>query len=171
MYELKNKLLSKEISIDSAINDKIEKLSQTHIEITKMQDELSYSAAGRIGRVIEPFVKPLGFDWKIGISAVTGFAAKELVVSTLGVLYKVGTEENEESETLRESLRKDKVFNPLVAFTLMLFTLIITPCFAALAAIRAEIGWKWLVFSIFFNTSLAWLICFIVYQTGKLFFV
>jgi len=130
--------------------------------------KLEHSFAGRFGKIIEPAIRPLGFDWKIGVAAVTGFAAKEISVSTLGILYKAG-EESEENESLRQALRSDKKFTPLVAFTFMLFTLIVAPCFAALAIIRAEIGWRWLIFNLIYTFTLAWIICFIVYQAGRVF--
>ncbi|HON56290.1 MAG TPA: ferrous iron transport protein B [bacterium] len=158
------------IRADNSINssEKINELTAQHIDIVKKQKALEYSIAGRIGKLIEPIVRPIGFDWKIGISAVTGFAAKEIVVSTLGILYKVGAEEGEESESLRTALRNDKIFNKLVAFVLMLFTLIIAPCVAAQAAIKAEIGWKWLGLFVGYSTIIAWLVCFAVYQFGNL---
>jgi len=129
---------------------------------------LARSAAGSIGKFIEPVFKPLGFDWKISVATVTGFAAKEVVVSTLGVLYSVGTEEAEGSEGLRDALRSDPTFNPLVAFVLMLFTLTIPPCFAALATIKAELGWKWLGFAFAFMLAIGWVLGFAVYQVGSL---
>ena len=137
--------------------------------LATLQMENSY--AGQIGKVIEPVLRPIGFDWKVGIAVITGFAAKEVVVSTLGVLYKV--EANDASanagQSLGDALKKDKNFSPLIAYILMLFTLINVPCFAALAAIRAEIGWKWLSFSAAYNFVLAWLVCFVVYQAGAYF--
>ncbi len=134
---------------------------------SRTREDLSYSVAGRLGKAIEPLVKPLGFDWKIGISAVTGFAAKEAVVSTLGVLYKVGSSEDQKTTSIKTALLADKTFNPLVAFVLMLFTLIVPPCIAALSIMRAEIGWKWLGFSVMYMLSLAWLLCFATYQIGR----
>lgn len=139
------------------------------VETSTAQAALSHSYAGRIGHFIEPIFKPMGFDWKIAVASVTGFAAKEIVVSTLGVLYRVGVDETEESESLREALKRDPIFNPLVAFTLMLFILIIPPCFAALSAIRAELGGKWLGFAIVFMLSLGWTLSFAVYYVGSLF--
>lgn len=152
--------------IDKGSNERIESEVSLYISKVKEDEVLENSFAGQIGRFIEPAVKPLGFDWKIGISAITGFAAKEAVVSTLGILYKTGNEENVRSATLRDALRADSMFNPLVAYVLMLFTLIVTPCFATLSMIRAEIGWKWLVFSIGYTLVLAWLLCGTVYQIG-----
>ncbi|MDX9957384.1 MAG: ferrous iron transport protein B [Spirochaetia bacterium] len=129
---------------------------------------MEYSMAGRLGKFIEPAVRPLGFDWKVGVATVTGFAAKEVVVSTLGILYRVGIEETEESESLRDALRNDPDWNPLVAFVLMLFMLIIPPCFASLATIRAELGWKWLGFSFAYLLTVGWFVGFAVYQIGSL---
>jgi ferrous iron transport protein B len=138
------------------------------VETAIVQRELEHSAAGRIGHVIEPVFRPLGFDWKLAAASVTGFAAKEVIVSTLGILYRVGTGESEESEGLRNAIREDEHMRPLVALVFMLFTLMIPPCFAALAAIKAEIGGKWLAFEICFLLALGWGICFLVYQIGAL---
>ena len=131
-------------------------------------EAISYSYAGKAGKVLEPLIAPIGFDWKIGVSAVTGFAAKEMVVSTMGVLYKVSGNEAQRSDSLRQALKQDPVFNPLVAFVLMLFMLIVVPCFASLATMYAEIGWKWVVFAVGYWLALAWFLCFVVYQGGKL---
>jgi len=133
--------------------------------------QMENSIAGHIGKVIEPVLRPIGFDWKVGIAVITGFAAKEVVVSTLGVLYKVEGNDaaTNAGQSLGDALKNDKNFSPLIAYILMLFTLINVPCFAALAAIRAEIGWKWLSFSAAYNFVLAWVICFIAYQAGSYF--
>jgi ferrous iron transport protein B len=139
-----------------------------HLDAASAEAALEFSAAGMIGKFIEPLFRPLGFDWKIGVATVTGFAAKEIVVSTLGILYRVGREENEESESLREALRADPGFSPLVAFVLMLFILVIPPCFAALATIKAELGWAWLGFAIVFMLILGWGLGAAVYQVGSL---
>ncbi len=134
---------------------------------TAMQEKkLEYSLAGRIGKFIEPVFRPLGFDWKIGVATVTGFAAKEVVVSTLAVLHRVASTEEDRGQGLAEALRKDPTFNPLVAFVLMLFTLLIPPCFAALATIRAELGWKWLGFAFAFMLGLGWVAGAAVYNIG-----
>jgi ferrous iron transport protein B len=94
--------------------------------------------------------------------------AKEVIVSTLGILYRVGAEETEESEGLRKAIRQDPEMSPLSALVFMLFTLIIPSCFAALATIRAEIGWKWLGFEAAFLLVLGWAVCAAVYQLGSL---
>jgi len=142
---------------------------QAYVDARTAETALAQSAAGRFGKFIEPVFRPLGFDWKIGVATITGFAAKEVVVSTLGVLYSVGLDENEESEGLRQALMNDPVFNPLVAFALMLFILVIPPCFATLATIKSELGWQWMAFSIAFMLILGWTLGFAVYQIGSLF--
>ncbi|QQO10344.1 ferrous iron transport protein B [Breznakiella homolactica] len=143
-----------------------EEEAEAWVETAVANSAIEYSFAGRLGKFIEPVFRPLGFDWKIGVASITGFAAKEVVVSTLGILYSIGTEENEESESLREAIHNDPNMSPLVAFVFMLFTLIIPPCFAAMAAIKAEIGWKWLGFELVFQLLLGWTLCFLVYQIG-----
>jgi ferrous iron transport protein B len=127
---------------------------------------LEASLAGRIGKFIEPALRPLGFDWKVAIATVTGFAAKEVVVSTLGVLY--GRSGSEDSGGLREALRADPSFSPLTALVLMLFILAIPPCFAALATVKSELGWKWLGFSFAFMLSVGWILAFAARRIGLL---
>jgi len=135
---------------------------------TDAENQLTYSIAGRVGTFIEPLVAPLGFDWKIGIATITGFAAKEVVISTLGVLYRVGDDSGEDNAPLKTALQNDRHFNPLVAFVLMLFTLIIAPCLAAQSTIKAELGWKWYGFYVAYSIAASWAICFLVYQIGRL---
>lgn len=141
-------------------------------------ERLEHSWIGRAGHFIEPAVQPLGFDWKLGVSIVTGLAAKEVVVSTMGVLYH-GDEAGEGGtaglgERLREqehasgSLAGQKVFTPFVAVAFMLFVLIYFPCVAVIAAIKKESATKWALFSMFYTTALAWIVAFIVNQAGKL---
>jgi len=136
-------------------------------EGTPPEQAMEASVAGWVGKALEPLVAPMGFDWKVAIATVTGFAAKETVVSTLGILYKVGDSTKQEA-SLQAALRNDPVFNPLVAYTLMLFTLILAPCFAAQATIRAELGTRWLVFYVLFSIMVSWTLCFGVYQMGTL---
>ncbi len=130
------------------------------------EQNLEYSIAGRLGRIIEPIFSPLGFDWKIGVAVITGFAAKETVVSTLGVLYRVGQEADSADENLRSALRADPGLNPLKGFVLMLFMLLIPPCFATLATIRVELGSQWLIFSFVWLFGLGWGLSFLVYRIG-----
>lgn len=126
------------------------------------QQENSY--IGRIGKAIEPAIEPLGFDWKLGIGILSGVGAKELVVSSLGVLYADDAEADE--TTLAQRLP----ITPLVAYGYMVFILLYFPCVATLAAIRQEAGgWKWAAFAAAYTTVLAWIMSFAVYQIGGLF--
>ncbi|NDV94223.1 ferrous iron transport protein B [Dysgonomonas sp. 521] len=143
------------------------------IEERRNIDHQEDSYIGRIGKAIEPVMRPLGFDWKISVSLLSGMAAKEVVVSTLGVLY-TGSSENQESLESRLTAEKQAdglpVFTPLVVVSLLLFVLIYFPCVATIAAIKEESGsWKWGIFSIIYTTMLAWIISFVVYQVGSLF--
>lgn len=141
---------------------------------TGTSEHLEQSYIGQVGKFIEPGIEPLGFDWKMGVSIVTGLAAKEIVVSSMGILYHVPDAE-ENTQTLAESLKSqvdsqgNKVFTPLVAYGFMLFILIYFPCMAVIAAIKKEAGWKWAVFTMFYTTGLAWLVSFCVYQLGSIF--
>jgi ferrous iron transport protein B len=145
-----------------------QKTVDSYLETARTGAALEHSVAGRIGKFIEPVFRPLGFDWKISVATVTGFAAKEVIVSTLGILYRVGGRANEENTSLRDALRADSHFTPLVAFVLMLFVLVIPPCFAALSTIKAELGWRWLGFAFVFMLTIGWCLCAAVYQVGVL---
>jgi len=124
------------------------------------------SVMGSIGRFIEPLLKPMGFDWKIGTALIGGLAAKEVVVSQLGIVYSVG-EVAEESETLREKLKAR--YSPLIGFAIMLFTLISAPCMATFAVTWRESGsLKWAVLHLGGLTLLAYIITVIAYQAGRL---
>ncbi len=134
------------------------------------QEENSY--IGHVGKFIEPVMSPLGYDWKISVSLLSGAAAKEVVVSTLGVLYnEKDTEGNGLSDRLKAEIKPDgtHAFTPLISLSLMLFVLIYFPCIATIAAIKNESGsWKWALFTIFYTTGLAWISSFSLYQIGKL---
>ena len=131
-------------------------------------EKLALSYAGQFGHFIEPVIKPLGFDWKMGVGLVSAVAAKEVLVSTLATIYSVGDVE-EDSQSLQEALAADAAFSPLVAFGLMVFTLIYSPCLAVLAVVRRETNsWKWPAFSFVYSTTLAWIMSFVVYQGGRL---
>ena len=129
---------------------------------------LESSFLGRLGHLIQPIFAPLGFDWRTSVAVLTGFVAKEIVVSTLGVLYAAGADVNEESEALRRSLRASGM-TPLGAYTLMAFVLIYIPCLATVAVIRRETNsWKWTGFSIGYSLVLAWMVSFLIYQGGRI---
>ena len=138
----------------------------------KKEEQKENSYIGKIGHFIEPAVKPLGFDWKIGASLISGMAAKEIIVSTLGIIY---TGDGDNDTLLKERLQTERspdgnpVFTPLVAASFLLFVLIYFPCIATVAAIKNESGsWKWALFVVVYTTALAWLMSFAVYQIGSL---
>jgi ferrous iron transport protein B len=127
------------------------------------------SYIGRAGRAVEPVMRPLGFNWQMSVSLITGFVAKEVVVSTLGVLYHVGSDEGVRSESLARELRDPSSgVTPLGAFAFMIFVLLYTPCVVTVAAIRKELGAGWMWFSMAYQLTLAWLVSFGVYQVGTL---
>ena len=136
-----------------------------------------YSFIGIIGRFIEPVMRPLGFDWKMTVSLIAGAAAKEIVVSTMGVLYEVGESGKDvsligkirEQEYTAGPRKGEKVFTPIAALAFMIFVLIYFPCIAVIAAIKKESGsWKWALFVAGYTTGLAWVAAFAVYQIGSL---
>lgn len=131
-------------------------------ETVAEQQENSY--IGQLGQAVEPVLEPLGFDWKLSIGLISGLGAKELVVSTMGVLY--ANSPDADSVSLGERIP----ITPLVAFCYMLFVLIYFPCVASLVAIKQESGsWKWALFAAVYTTGLAWIVSFTVYQIGGLF--
>lgn len=143
-------------------------------QLHREQQEESY--IGRLGHAIEPLIRPLGFDWKMGVSLLSGIAAKEIVVSTMAVLYQSAYQDENDTGALAQNLKNDKyangepVFTPLVALSFLMFILIYFPCIAVIAAIKKESGaWKWAIFTIVYTTGLAWLVSFAVYQIGSIF--
>ena len=132
----------------------------THESVAEQQEN---SYIGQIGKAIEPVIKPLGFDWKLRIGLISGVGAKELVVSTLGVLY------TNEGDVENVNLSDRIPITPLVALAYMLFVLIYFPCIATFAAIKQESGsWKWAIFAAGYTTGLAWLVAFTVFQIGSI---
>ena len=164
-----------------ASNQEIYPYAVKYVELTQQLDEkkgeianeqsseqLEKSYAGQFGKMIEPAIQPLGFDWRIGISLVSGVTAKEVVISTMGTIYSLGAD-GENAKSMTKALQKDEHMNPLVAYSLMVFVLIYSPCLAALAVMRRETNsWKWPAVSMVYSTSLAWIVTFIIYQGGKL---
>lgn len=142
-----------------------ERLTPTDVENRRAQESLRYSMAGRIGGLMEPLIRPLGFDWKLGTAMIGAFAAKEVFVAQVGVVYAMG-EADEKSESLRAALRRD--YTPLVGFSMMLFLLIGTPCMATLAVTRRESGsWKWALLQFGGLTGLAYLASLLTFQLGS----
>ena len=134
-----------------------------HQEYATVAEQQENSYIGQIGKVLEPVVEPLGFDWKMGVGLLTGIGAKELVVSTLGVLYSV-------DEGTGVNLADRIPITPLVAYGYMLFVLIYCPCIATIVTIRQEAGgWKWALFVAAYTTALAWVVSFLALHIGGLF--
>jgi ferrous iron transport protein B len=135
------------------------------LEITRAQraEQVEKSYMGRIGKTISPLFSPIGIDWRGGVALLTGFVAKEIVVSTMAVLHAA----EKESDALKNALLSSKM-TPLSALSMMIFVLLYLPCLATVAAIKRETGsFKWMFFSIAYNTSIAWFAAFCVYQGGK----
>ncbi len=137
--------------------------------------QLQNSFAGRLGRAIEPVIAPLGFDWKIGVALIASFAAREVLVSTLSIIYNVGKDANEESETLISAIRNAKkadgslVWTPLTALTLMVFFVLAMQCMSTVAVVRRETNsWLWTLFMVGYMTGLAYAAAFLTYQGGRL---
>ncbi|HOE18380.1 MAG TPA: ferrous iron transport protein B [Syntrophorhabdaceae bacterium] len=136
------------------------------VENAEKEAGLRNSIAGRIGHALEPVLRPMGFDWKIGTAMIGAFAAKEVFVAQMGIVYSVG-EADEGSETLREKLKEN--YSPLVGFCIMLFCLVSAPCMATVAITRRESNsWKWALFQLAGLTVLAWVLTVIVFQAGRL---
>ncbi len=157
-----------------------QKTEQTEqVQLAKEEERQEKSYIGMTGHFIEPAIRPLGFDWKIGMSIITGMAAKEIVVSSMGVLYRASMNADENSQNLKGKLQEQtftsgpkvgqKVFSPLVAFGLMVFVLIYFPCVAVVAAIKKEANWKWALFTSVYTTAIAWVAAFGIFQIGSLF--
>ncbi len=137
--------------------------------------QLQNSYAGQLGHFIEPVIEPLGFDWKIGVALIASFAAREVLVSTLSIIYNTGKDANEESETLISAIRNAKkddgsaVWSPLTALTIMVFFVLAIQCMSTIAVVRRETNsWSWTLFMVAYMTGLAYLAAFLTYQGGKL---
>ncbi|HEY6877296.1 MAG TPA: ferrous iron transport protein B [Polyangiales bacterium] len=136
---------------------------------------LNHSYGARLGHAIEPAIAPLGFDWKIGVGIIGAFAAREVFVATMGVVYAVGEDADEQSEGLRDKLRHETkadgepAYTPLVGLSLLVFFALACQCVSTLAVVKRETGgWKWPAFLFFYMTTLAWLCSFAIFQGGKL---
>lgn len=167
------------VEADSLLNDTQRAGQIAMLELNRESELQEKSYIGRMGHAMEPVISPLGYDWKMGVSILTGLAAKEIVVSTMGVLYQADANADETSETLKQKILEQKhntgtlkgqaVFTPLASISFMLFILIYFPCVAVIAAIRKEANWGWAIFTMVYTTGLAWLVAFLVYQVGSLF--
>lgn len=164
---------------DELSSQKITEVNKLNFEKKQKLQEGSF--IGIIGHYIEPVMRPLGFDWKMSISLLAGVAAKEIVVSTMGVLYQTDGDPNINNEPLQKKLQSAKykdgdkmgksVFTPVTAFAYLMFILLYFPCVAVVAAVKKESGnWKWALFMIIYTTAIAWTVAFLVNQVGNLLF-
>jgi ferrous iron transport protein B len=185
-YYPRNIILSKDydslkskVELNSGLTSVQRDAQLKEIQLNKEAERQEKSYIGQLGHFVEPAIRPLGFDWKVGVSLITGMAAKEIVISTMGILYQADPDVDASSGHLKTKLQEQKyqsgdrvgetVFSPLVAFGLMIFILIYFPCIAVVAAIRKEAGWGWASFSMLYTTGMAWLFAFLIYQIGGLF--
>lgn len=146
-----------------------------HNDALDSQTQQEQSYIGRIGKTVEPVFRMQGFDWKLDVSLIAGVGAKEIVASTMGVLY--ANDESVADETtpdtakyniLRQKMEADGI-TPLIAFSYLLFVLIYFPCIATIAAVKGETGsWWWAAFTAFYTTALAWIVSALCYQIGSL---
>lgn len=153
----------------------LEQLVSQHNAVSAQLIETSF--LGRVGHAIEPAVKPLGWDWRIGVGAVASFPAREVIISTLGTIYSMGGDVDEESEGLKESLQQARwpdgrnVYNVPVALSIMVFFALCAQCGATLMVIRRETNsWFWPVFTFVYMTALAYVAALLVYQVGMRYF-
>lgn len=149
--------------------------TQKKAETEKAATQLSYSIAGRFGKTIEPVIAPLGYDWKIGIGLFSSFAAREVFVSTMSILYNVGKDEGATSQSLLQAMRDARrddgtpIWSPLLGLTTMIFYLLAFQCMSTFATVRRETNsWGWSLFMVGYMTALAYVVTFLVYQGGKL---
>jgi ferrous iron transport protein B len=158
--------------MSSELTDKLDKLNKE-----EAGEKLRRSFAGRMGHLLEPAIKPLGFDWKIGIGIVASFAAREVFVSTMSLVYNVGEFEksddarNSLADILREQTRPDgtPVYTVLTALTLMVFYVFALQCVSTVAVVRRETNsWKWPLFQWLYMGVLAWTLAFLVQHTGRM---
>jgi ferrous iron transport protein B len=148
----------------SSLNASEKNARKKALDVRIKSEQLEYSLAGRAGKVLEPMIRPLGFDWRIGIALVTGLAAKEVVVSSMGTIYSIGQSDGAPKE-LKSILRNDPSFNRATALSLMVFVLLYIPCVAAIGVMKKEVG-RWrpvLIYSVY-SLSVAWVFSFAVYH-------
>ena len=135
-------------------------------------ERLRHSFGGRIGIALESVSRYAGIDWRTNIALIGGFAAKEVIISTLGTAYSLGDVTSKDPTSLSERLAKDPNWNPVVALAVLVFIMFYAPCFVTVICIAKEAGsWKWAVFSMTFNTLFAFLLAVAVYQIGALLYL
>jgi ferrous iron transport protein B len=168
-FDMQKTLISQQLETAKAHGDKSTSVLLEQ-ELTNIADQestaaLKQSFAGRLGTSIDSVTSLAGFDWRTNIALIGGIAAKEVIVSTLGTAYSLGEVDPDDSQTLAQRLANDKTWTMATAVSLMLFIMLYSPCFVTLVAIKQEAGsWKWVAFSLFFNTGFAFLISVAAYQ-------
>ncbi|NTV16429.1 MAG: ferrous iron transport protein B [Chlorobiaceae bacterium] len=167
--ELERHLSAETIRIAKSTMSPSEKESRKKtLELYIQSEQLEYSLAGRAGKVLEPLIRPLGFDWRIGIALVTGLAAKEVVVSTLGTIYSIGQSDGGPIE-LKSILRNDPSLTQATALSLMVFVLLYMPCVAAIGVMKKEVGqWPPVLLYSAYSLCTAWVLSFITYRLALL---
>jgi len=145
------------------LNDQLRRINNAETEA-----RLANSLAGRLGTSLEPVTRLAGFDWRTDIALIGGFAAKEVIVSTLGTAYSMGEVDTEASESLGQRLQNDNNWNKVVAVAALVFIMFYAPCFVTVVCIAKESSWKWAAFSMGFNTIFAFVMAVAVYQVGML---
>ena len=173
---LEAKIEAVQKKVDALPEGESEERTKAEEELANLQNELSeqelaYSIAGKLGKAVEPILAPLGYDWRTDIALIAGVAAKEAVVGTLGTAWSLGeiddAEDEEATKSLSDRLKEAPNWNKATALSLMLFVLLYSPCFVALVVIKQEAGgWRWLFFSMIFNTALAYVVALIGYRIG-----
>ena len=163
------------VVLENQPSDSLKGITPEGVTLTPESEQLKNSFAGRLGHTIEPVISPLGFDWKIGVALIASFAAREVLVSTLSIIYNVGKDEGAESQTLISAIhgaKKDDgtpAWTPLTALTLMVFFVLAMQCMSTIAIVRRETNsWRWPIFMVTYMTGLAYLAAFLTYQGGKL---
>lgn len=153
----------------------VETGSEPAEDVVKESEQLKHSFAGMLGHTIEPVIRPLGFDWKIGVALIASFAAREVLVSTLSIIYNVGKDADAESTTLVSAIRDAKgddgkpIWTPLTALTLMVFFVLAMQCMSTLAVVRRETNsWIWPIFMFSYMTVIAYTAAFLTYQGGRM---
>jgi ferrous iron transport protein B len=162
-------------SEQSAVNSQQTEMSENNGQQTAESEQLKNSYAGKLGHIIEPVIQPLGFDWKIGVALIASFAAREVLVSTLSIIYSVGKDADAENESLIQAVRNAKkedgtpAWTPLTALTLMVFFVLAMQCMSTVAVVRRETNsWVWTLFMVGYMTVLAYLAAFLTYQGGRI---
>ncbi len=139
------------------------------INAAEAREALRYSVAGRLGIALEHITRYCGFDWRTNVALVGGVAGKEIVVSVLSTAYSMGRTGHQKDTPLGAVLAADPAWNPLVAFTMILFTMLYVPCVVSVVCLAKEAGsWRWALFSVVFNTTVAFTVAVLVYQVGRL---